>query len=273
MSEFVREFYNRNAAREWERLEQPRGRFEFACTLRLVEKYFPSSGRVCDIGGGPGRYTIELIRRGYQATLLDLSEQEIELARLRLHEFGLSAEQLIVGDARSLGGLASQSFDAALLMGPMYHIVDAQERLGVLHDLTRILKPSGVAIISYLNSWGIMRSGIVDFPHWYEDISVLRSLQNEQVFLAQKLTNFTESYWSTPPAALAEISRVGLELVSYAGADGFAGGMAPLLEDLAAKRPGAYANVVQVAAETYELPQYRDATDHLHFVVRKPVEA
>lgn len=273
MSDPVRNYYDDNAVQEWDRLALPRGQFEFACTQYLIDKYFPAQGHVCDIGGGPGRYTIELIRRGYQVTLFELSEEEVKLARVHLDELGLSANKLMVGDARDLSALGSSTFDAALLMGPMYHIVDPDQRLHGLHELARIIKPLGVAIVSYLNSWGIMRSGIVDFPHWYEDISVLRSMQNEQVFSADKLSNFTECYWSTPPSAHAELECAGLEILSYAGADGFASGMGPLLERLASERPHAYANVVQVAAETCELPQYRDATDHLHFVVRSSPQA
>jgi S-adenosylmethionine-dependent methyltransferase len=59
-----------------------------------------------------------------------------------------------------------------------------------------------------------------------------------------------------------------LDIVSYAGAESFANGMGLLLEQLAVENPEAYANVVTVAAETCELAQYRDSTDHLHIVVR-----
>ncbi len=272
MSQFVRDFYNKNAVREWERLDTPLGKIEFISTLRLVDRYLPQQGHLCDIGGGPGRYAIELIRRGYKVTLFDLSEEEIGLARVQLDTLGISAERLIVGDARDMSAFASESFDAVLLMGPMYHIVEPEERAGVLRELARILKPHGTAIVAYLNAWGIIRTGIVDFAHWYRDISTLRSMLklNEHRFTRQSLSNFTESYWSTPEAALGEVKKAGLEVISYAGAEGFTGGMGPLLERLAADNPEAYANVVQVAAETSELEQYRDSTDHLHIVVRKP---
>jgi S-adenosylmethionine-dependent methyltransferase len=115
-----------------------------------------------------------------------------------------------------------------------------------------------------------MKTGIVDFAHWYRDISTLRSMLSERTFTGQSLSNFTECYWSTPEAALGEVKKARLEVISYAGAEGFVGGMGPLLERLAADNPEAYANVVQVAAETCELEQYRDNTDHLHIVVRKP---
>ena len=269
MNQFVRDFYNSNAAVEQERLDLPLCRIEFVSTLHLIDKYFPKQGRVCDIGGGPGRYVIELIRRGYVTTLIDLSDEEIRLARTRLDELGLSAEQLLVGDAQDLSQLASESFDAALLLGPMYHLIEPTGRASALRELARILKPDGKAIIAYLNSWGLIKTGIVDFPNQYQDISVLRSMLGERRFTGQSLSKFTESYWSTPEVAFGEIKEAGFDIIGYAGAESFANGMGILLEQLAAKNPEAYANVVEVAAETCELEQYRDSTDHLHIVVSK----
>ena len=60
MTQFVRDFYNTNAAREWGRLDLPLCKIEFASTLWLIDHYFPKHRRICDIGGGPGRYSIEL---------------------------------------------------------------------------------------------------------------------------------------------------------------------------------------------------------------------
>jgi hypothetical protein len=40
----------------------------------------------------------------------------------------------------------------------MYHITDAAGRLQVLAQLKRILKPGGVAIAAYLNTWGRIRT-------------------------------------------------------------------------------------------------------------------
>jgi S-adenosylmethionine-dependent methyltransferase len=269
MSQFVRDYYNAHAENEQSRLDQPLCRIEFASTLRLIDKYFPKQGKVCDIGGGTGRYAIELLRKGYLVTLFDLSEEEIRLANIQLNKNGLSAENLIVGDARDLSMFESNAFDAALLLGPMYHIVESNERAKVLQELKRILKPQGVAIIAYLNSWGLIKTGLVDFPHWYNDISFLRSMLSEHAFAGQSLSGFTECYWSTSEAALQEIKEAGLEVVNYAGAESFAGGMGELLDRLAIDNPEAYENVVKVAAETSELVQYRDGTDHLHVVVRK----
>ena len=42
-----------------------------------------------------------------------------------------------------------------------------------------------------------------------------------------------------------------------------------MIERVAAEQPSAFHNLVRLGAETSELPQYRDATEHLHVVVRK----
>jgi S-adenosylmethionine-dependent methyltransferase len=81
MDDIVRDLYNRNADREWNRLAEPLQRVEFESTLRLVDGYFPATGKVCDIGSGPGRYAIELAQRGHRVSLLDVASQLLDKAR------------------------------------------------------------------------------------------------------------------------------------------------------------------------------------------------
>ena len=80
MSNIVRDYYNENVQKEWERLTLPLGAIEFASTLRLIRHYFPPIGHVTDIGSGPGRYSLELCKLGYTSTLVDPSDQELVFA-------------------------------------------------------------------------------------------------------------------------------------------------------------------------------------------------
>ena len=269
MSSVIQDYYNQNAEREWGRPDTPLSKIEFASALYLIDKYFPHQGSVCDIGSGPGRYAIEMIRKGYAVTLFDLSEASIQIARDRLAELNLTARALIVGDARDLAQLGRAAFHAVLLMGPMYHLIEKSDRGQVLQQVLGILKPGGFALITYLNAWGLVRTGMTDFPGWYQDINVLRSMQEEHCFPGRTLSGFTECYWSTPEIAIREVEEAGFKVISYGGAQGFAGGMRPILEQLAQENPAAYANVVQVAAEWCERAPYRDSTEHLHLVVQK----
>jgi ubiquinone/menaquinone biosynthesis C-methylase UbiE len=150
--------------------------------------------------------------------------------------------------------------------------VNASGRDLALAELRRVLKPGGIAIAAYINSWGMLRTGVADLPGWYQDPEKIRSLLHERACSAAELSGFTEAYWSTPPAALREVKAAGFEVLTYAGAEGFCGGMWPMVAALAERNPDAYANVVALATETSEMPQYRDATDHLLVVVRKPLQ-
>jgi S-adenosylmethionine-dependent methyltransferase len=155
-----------------------------------------------------------------------------------------------------------------LLLGPLYHLVDQPKRLAALGELRRVLMAGGVGIVAYLNSWGILRCGVGDFPERYADLTFTQSLLGEKTFRGS-LPGFTECYWATPEAARREVGEAGFELVTYCGAEGFAGRMRPMVERIAAEHPDAFCNLVRMGAETSELPQYRDATEHLHLVVRK----
>lgn len=59
---------------EWKRLvRNPYHRLEFDTTMHFLKKYLPNNGLLLDAGGGPGRYTIELAKLGYDIILFDLS--------------------------------------------------------------------------------------------------------------------------------------------------------------------------------------------------------
>jgi len=262
MTQPTQEFYDRHPLVEWERLDTPYSRIEFLSTLRLIAKYFPTTGQIADVGGGPGRYTIELTKQGYAVTLVDLSPACIAMAQEKLNSLGLRAEKILCGDARDLSALASSSFDAALLLGPLYHLKNGSDRAVALRELLRILRPGGTAIVAYLNSWGMFRTGVNDFPARFEDPS----------FIAGMLDQGGIGIWSwvSPARAREEIAGAGFEVVSHAGAEGPAGGIRTIIQQMAKEHPKAYEELARFAAEASELPQFRDMTDHLHFVVRRP---
>jgi len=267
MSEVVRRYYDSDVTREWERLDDPYRRFELASTLRLIEEFFPREGRIADIGGGPGRYAIELAKRGYTVTLVDLSPNAIAFAEDKLAELGLTAD-LIAADARDLSMIEDASLDGALMLGPMYHIVEEEGRAAALSELCRILKPGSPAIVGFINPWGILRSGLTEFPEEYTPYERIASLLSSCVQAGDQEA-FTEAAFITPPHAIAELRAAGFAVEARAGVEGFAAGMLDEVEKMASFDPEAYANVLRLVVETSTSPPYRDCTEHLHVVVRR----
>jgi S-adenosylmethionine-dependent methyltransferase len=78
----VKEYYAKQARSEWHRLQQdPYHQIEFIITTHFLEKYLPKHGLILNAGRGPGRYTIELARRGYDVVLLDFVPEMLKVAK------------------------------------------------------------------------------------------------------------------------------------------------------------------------------------------------
>jgi S-adenosylmethionine-dependent methyltransferase len=264
----VSDYYNGDPAREWRRLTEPRSRIEFACTFRLIERYFPATGHVGDIAGGPGRYTLELLERGYRVTLIDHAENLLQMARENLAQAGLAPQAVLKGSAVDLRATTTATFDAALFLGPMYHLVEPDDRRTALAELRRVVKPGGFAIVAFLNAWALLRTGLSDFPSLYRDPTFIESLLAGASFPAG-MPGFAPCVFSTPDQAAREMTDAGFEIIAQAGADGFGGSLGPTLAELAARDPQAFENVLRFSVETCEFPQFRDGGDHLHLVVRR----
>lgn len=150
------EFYDLYGHREWERLEaNVHGRLEFEGTVEYLERYLPESGRVLDAGGAAGRYSVWLAERGYDVTLVDISDRQREIAREKVAEHGVVERvDVAAGDIRDLR-FDDGAFDATLCTGgPISHIIEESERrtaAGELHRVTAADGPVFVSVMGLLN--------------------------------------------------------------------------------------------------------------------------
>jgi len=170
MSDDVRDisaFYDSDPEREHCRLEQHQ--LEYDLTWRYLHHYLPTQGSILEIGAATGRYTLELARRGYTLTAVDLSAAQLEVCRQRLIDEGLERQaRLVVADARDLGAVAEHGFDAVLLMGPLYHlIVEADRKVAVQAAFDR-LRPGGIIFSAFLSRFGLMGDLLKNKPGWIE---------------------------------------------------------------------------------------------------------
>lgn len=268
MIEEVRQYYDGAAEYEWNRLNNPYSVIEYRSTLYLIDKYFKSTGTILDVGSGPGRYSLSLLKKGYKVSLLDISKVELDMAKAVIEENGLTAEAYYHKSALELQELGDKKYDGILIMGPMYHLHHEADRMKVLRSAYDRLSNEGTALISYINTWGVLRSSVSEFPQSFEDKAHFdRYLQGNLKFSSEE--SFTTVFFTTPTQALEEVRASDFEIVSYAGAESFLSGLNMQLLKLKEELPDIYENYLDKAAESCEQSQYRDATEHLHIIVRK----
>jgi S-adenosylmethionine-dependent methyltransferase len=171
----IAEFYSSDPEAEHGRLE--RHQLEHDLTWRYLDHYLPSQGSILEVGAATGRYTLELARRGYTITAVDLSAALIEKCRQNLAEQALERQvRLVVADARNLGAVTGTGFDAALLMGPLYHLVAQADRELALQEVSARLRIGGILCSSFISRFGIMGDLLKNMPYWIEDQVELRWL-------------------------------------------------------------------------------------------------
>lgn len=168
-------YYNNDPERENSRLE--RHQLEYDLTWRYLAQYLPAQGDILEIGAATGRYTLGLAKRGYQITAVDMSENLLEMARGRVQEEGLEKQvSFIHADARDLNKITKQDFDAVLLMGPLYHLVEEMERKMALKEAADRLKKGGILFAAFISRFGIMGDLVRNMPYWIENEAEVQNI-------------------------------------------------------------------------------------------------
>ena len=168
-------FYNDDYEREHQRLI--RHQLEYDLTWRYLDQYLPSQGTILEVGAASGRYTLELVKRGYHLTAVDLSGVLIEECRKRLEDAGLAQQvRFVVADARDLSEVSRVDFDAVLLMGPLYHLVEETDRNLALWEAYNRLRKDGLIFSAFISRYGIMGDLLKNVTDWIEDQAEVRSL-------------------------------------------------------------------------------------------------
>ena len=129
------------------RLLSKHGMVEYVTTMKYIEKYLQPGMRIIEIGAATGRYSHALARKGYQVDAVELVEHNIEIFK----ENTLPDELVTItqGNAMDLSSFESESYDIALLLGPMYHLFTTEDKLKALSEAIRVTKKGGIIFAAY----------------------------------------------------------------------------------------------------------------------------
>ena len=106
--------------------------------------------KIIDIGCGTGRHSIELVKRGYQITGIDLSESQLKRAREKAKEQGVEID-FQKHDARDLP--FKGEFDLAIMLceGGFSLMETDEMNFEILKNATKALNDKGKLIFTTLN--------------------------------------------------------------------------------------------------------------------------
>jgi 2-polyprenyl-6-hydroxyphenyl methylase/3-demethylubiquinone-9 3-methyltransferase len=109
------------------------------------------SGRVLDIGCGPGVMSEEIAKQGWEYWGMDFSPEMIAVARKKFSE--RERFHFSVGQAEKTG-FPENYFEAVVAMGLVEYLDD---ETAAVQEIRRVLKPNGILIVSLPNWWSPMR--------------------------------------------------------------------------------------------------------------------
>ena len=189
-------------------------------TWRYLDAFLPPGGHLLEIGAAAGGYTAGLAKRGYRITALDLSESLTELRRAKLDQAGLG-EQVThhIGDARDLDRFRDQRFDAALVMGPLYHLVDEADRRLVLRQVFDLLKPGGMIFCAFICRYGILGDLMRKIPEWIEHETEVRSVLEHGRDPADWPRSGFRGYFATVEEIAPLHESIGFETITLAAVE------------------------------------------------------
>ena len=253
------------------RLSLSLGQLEQIRTREIIGRYLPPPpGVVLDVGGAAGVYAFWLAGKSYEVYLIDPVplhiEQAEEVSRNR-PEAPLAG--LTVGDAFNLEHPDS-SVDAVLLLGPLYHLVEREDRLKALVEAGRVLKKGGPVFAAAISRFASLLDGLVrgflEDPDFQSIVD--RDLKEGQHRNPSGHPDyFTDAYFHLPEELVQEVEESGLTVERLIAVDG----LGCLLPDFEAQwtDPARRSRLLRYMEIVESEPSLLGAGSHLLAVARK----
>lgn len=254
------------------RLDEDYFPLERARTREIVRRHLPRPPAVVlDVGGGTGPYALWLAEAGYEVHLVDPVPLHVEQAQAASGERASGRlARARTGDARSLP-FADASADAVLMLGPLYHLTERDDRLRALDEARRVLRPGGFVFVAAISRFASLidglRGALFDDPAFAPVVE--RDLADGQ---HRNDTGdpryFTTAFFHHPAELAEEVSAAGLALLDVLALEG----PGAYLPDFAGRwaDPVARERLLEFLRRVEAEPSLLGVSPHLLAVARRP---
>jgi SAM-dependent methyltransferase len=265
----VREYYTGQVRKEWRRLiKDAYHQLEFETTLYFLEKYLPKKGLILDAGGGPGRYTIELAKRGYEVELLDMTPSNLEFAGRQIKRAKVQDKvtKIDEGSIVDLSQFTDNAFDAVICLGgPLSHVLDSQKRDKATSELIRITKIDAPLFVSVMGRLSLLVVEMILFQNEIE-MSHFKQIRDKGDYKGDY--GFTACHFFLPEEFRAAFSNKGVNIVEMVGLEGISSHHDKKVNQLA-KDKKRWKNWLETHYQTCTHPSAVGMSEHMLIVCRK----
>ncbi len=266
----VEQYYDQAPEKEWERLVSV-SQIEYFITKRILEQIIGSRTlRILDLGGGPGRYAIELSKKGHEVTLVDLSESNLALARHKATEASVEIRNIIQASATDLSALPRNYFNLALSLGPMYHLTNDEDLARANAELLRVLKPDTHALVSFITKLAVLRDvlargpeRIIQFADHYQN-----EVMKDGIIVQPPESGFTDLRLFHASEIEPLMTDAGFIFERLIGCEGPMN--LRLYDSVNSLKEEEKDQIFDAILPLSEWPSLLDSSDHILFVGRKP---
>jgi ubiquinone/menaquinone biosynthesis C-methylase UbiE len=209
---------------EWGRLD--REPLEFIVNLHYIKKYMPSTGKVLDNGAGPGKYAMELAKLGYKVTLSDITPKLVEVATEKASELQLT--QQFDGfhnlNAINLDGIPDEHYDVTLMLGPLYHLQQEEERNLAVQELHRVTKQDGLVFVAFQSRMRMTINSLQSPQQWKpnDNMNNINEFYESGIFNYKDKGRFTGAYYFNIDEIRPFMEQSGFESIDLIGSSSFA---------------------------------------------------
>jgi SAM-dependent methyltransferase len=248
------------------------GRLEWLRTRELMARFLPPAPAVVlDVGGAEGGYALPLAQAGYTVHLLDAVAAHVDAVRAASARQPTALASAEVGDARDLP-FVDGTADIVLLLGPLYHLIDTEDRAQALAEAHRVLRSGGrllaAAISRFASTLDGLRRGMITDPE-FEALAEtgLRTGIHRNPDVQGRPEWFTLAYFHHPDELRTEVRHGGFPDADVFAVEGPCGqaSMNVDLDDATARDA-----VLRAIARMEREPSILGASPHLLAVATKP---
>ena len=209
-------------------------------------------------------------RYGYEVHLVDASPRLVEEARARSAKATTPLASLSVADARRLPQ-ENGSAAAILVMGPLYHLPAAADRVASLREAFRVLAGNGTAVVAAISRYASALDGLARKLSLDPRFVKIRDRDLAEGQHRNDTNNddyFTTAYFHRPDDLRSELEGAGFRDVTVLGVEG----PAWMLPDFDARweNPALRKDLLDIARALESEPPVIGVSAHLLGIGQKP---